>query len=134
MSNCIITNRSNPYKIGDCFFTTTNDNPADRFGGIWSKLTDTIAYGPVVGSGKSLALSDGSNLYGIFNNSSGFIDNRVGAFGKDVGSTNIGTGVANQKTLGVATKDEILDVSGATLDYSGLIADTISIKIWVKVG
>lgn len=130
MSNCILSNRNNPYQIGDCFFTTTDIDPGTRFGGTWSKLSDGIAIGPVFGNGYNLGATDGSQLYGL--SSQQYSNNRYyfykSAFGVAPGGGQGSSDYPSTKGLGVPTKTQL----GSHLEYSGLVADTISVKVWVR--
>lgn len=45
MANCLLSNRINPYQIGDIYITTSTINPSVRFGGIWEKLENVFLFG-----------------------------------------------------------------------------------------
>lgn len=81
--------------------------------------------GHVYGNGYALGLSDGTNAGGIkFSQNDNFALGVKTAFGHDVGDTVASNPKLNDgKAIGVITKGEIEDLTGASPDYTGLVAD-----------
>lgn len=82
---------------------------------------------PVLGNGKAIALSDGTNMSGMQRTTSLGYDLTTGNnIGIALGSTPVSGGgqAANSKVLGLATKSDL----GDNLDYSGLIGDLTGVS------
>lgn len=116
--------------------TTEADVKAIYGSGTSWTLISSVALGSnhVFGNNYALGLSDGSTQFGLLH-MNGSNPNRnaiigAGGYGATKGTSVTGAQAttAPSSATGVATKTEL----GANLDYSGLIADTITVYSWER--
>lgn len=134
MSNCILSTRNNPYRVGDIFMSTNSDNPSIRFGGTWQLLTNELPIGHnVFGNGIGVSMTDGSNIRAVGTYGSGNVVG-VNKLGQNVGTSFGGgdVGYLDNKLLGVPTKTQ-LDNGAYPYSYTGLEMDYITCYIWLKI-
>lgn len=93
----------------------------------WQLISSVaLASENIVGNGKALGLTDGSVQRAFASDGgSGFVGNNIGA---SVGTSASGGTGAGSKYYGIPTKAQL----GAHPEYSGLIADTITVYMWER--
>lgn len=79
---------------------------------------------PVKGNGTTIGLTNGANEFGLgdgLNSSANYLRATTANYGKNVGTTQSGTGTSSSLTLGLTTDG---DKSGMIADLSGLVTST----------
>lgn len=74
---------------------------------------------PVFGTGKALAITNGTSVGGMYVGGTGTLGPSTGLYGTNTGTAYTGTNISSNNSVGVATKAQV----GATTDNSGLYAD-----------
>ena len=119
------------YPVGSIYVSINNVNPGTLFGGTWVLIQNYLPTKNVCGNGKTLGVTDGTNLSGIYNNADytwlptgKYVGQNVGAK-VDGGS---GTFLKDHYLVGVATPTLL----GNELNNSGLENVTITVYIWER--
>lgn len=118
------------FPIGAIYQNTSNVNPSTFITGTTWTLRSSVALASehVFGNGRTLGKTNGTGLYGDYANGSSYIMTGTGFYGKTLPvNVSAGSGPANAG-VGVPTKSQL----GANPEYSGLIADTITIYTWER--
>lgn len=125
------------YPVGSVYLNINNINPSSFITGTTWELISSVglASNHVFGNGIALGLSNGTNKFGFQRNAvntsvNGGLTASDATFGGTVGTSQSGN---NQTTsvsavLGVITKTE----AGDNPEYSGIIADTITLYTWKR--
>ena len=120
------------FPIGSVLQNTNNVNPSTYITGTTWQLISSVALASehVFGNGKGLALHDGTRSGTMGNAPSQWMLTLSSApYGSEIGKTGGAGGQAgNDSVAGVATKTQL----GANPEYSGLIADTITLYTWER--
>ena len=105
------------------YFTSCLPTP-QKFEALRIPLTGNA---PVFGTGKALAISDGTSNAGFYRNSSGFLKDETSIYGTNMGSavTHDEPSLISDKAIGVPTKGENVE-SGLYADLSEVTAATIN--------
>ena len=115
------------YPVGAIYQNTTNTNPSTIITGTTWVLRSSVALASehVFGNGYSKAWYDGTNLGGSAEHPDHYVMTSTAAYGQPAGGDLGGSGsyLTARKFLGSPTKTQL----GAHPEYSGLIADTITI-------
>ena len=77
---------------------------------------------PVIGTGMSMGLTNGTDLGALYKGSS-YLDANITTYGSNVGTTNSGTNLTGNKTIGLTTD---ASKSGIIADLSNAVAATIN--------
>ena len=119
------------YPVGSVIMNTNNANPSTYITGTtWTlKSSVALASNAVFGNGKAMAVTEGTHYGAFTKGASNETSVGLGAgLGQDVGVSKTADSITNGKYMGVPTKSQL----GANLDYSGLIADTITVYTWER--
>ena len=117
------------YPVGSLYFGTQSTCPLQSAGiGTWTRIATNFVTGstaPVIGNGKTLGLTDGTNQWGLVNNgnTSTWEMFNTNASGTDIGTRASGTNGPNtNNTVGI-TQDA---------EKSGILADlpTYTVNVW----
>lgn len=119
------------YPVGSIYMTTNNSSPANFITGTTWTLRSSVALASehVFGNGYSKAWYDGTNLGGSAEHPDHYVMTSTAAYGQPAGG-DLGSGsyLTARKFLGSPTKSQL----GNNPEYSGLIADTITIYTWER--
>lgn len=121
------------YPIGSLYTTTSNSNPSELFPNTtWVKVAEKMPIGEnVFGNGKSLGLTDGSQLFGIGNAQNNLVYQKTGLFGVDIGNGDTSGSISKHGiAYGVSTKEQLAD----NPQNSGLITDSVVVNVWQRRG
>lgn len=131
MGNCLLTGTKTIWPIGSVYMSVYNTNPSTYFGGTWTLISSVaLASEHVFGNGKGLEITDGTNINSLdFDSNVGYTN--ATDVGKNVGSaiSSGGTFLSSNKILGVPTLIQL----GNNPEYSGLVADTITVYTFKRV-
>lgn len=124
------------YPVGAVYQNTTNVNPSTFIPGTTWQLISSVALASehIFGNGLSIGMTTGSNniTLGLLSGGSGnpLVSGAGGGYGHNVG-TSMGGNSGNTQpsySLGLKTKSALGDYP----EYSGLIADTITVYMWER--
>ena len=119
------------YPIGAVYMTTDEyTNPADIITGTTWTLISSVALASehIFGNGKTLGLANGgSGNFGLCENTSNNLVVSNG-YGSAIGSSTSQKTAADNLGYGIVTKA----LAGAHPEYSGIIADTITVYMWER--
>lgn len=117
-----VANGGMPFKAAKFHDYFTSCLPAPQKGNSVSVSLGDMT-GAVYGSGKTLALTDGTNMFGLTRSANvSALEVGTGAFGTNP-TTALNGGSTGDKRLGVPTKAEMDALVGSTPDMTGLVAD-----------
>lgn len=120
------------FPVGSVLQNTTNTNPSTYITGTtWTLISSVaLASNHVFGNGYTLGLTDGTNKMGFQRNNvnvsqNGALTANSSQYGGTPGTSQSGNNstTSSSKVLGVVTKT----LAGTNPEYSGLVADTITV-------
>lgn len=116
------------YPVGAVYQNTTNVNPGTFMTGTTWQLISSVALASehITGNGYALAVGNSAYPGSLVKTSSGIVSNQILGQQKGVSASN--NGYSTSVTVGVPTASEL----GNHLEYSGLIADTITVYTWER--
>lgn len=119
------------YPVGSVYLNINNVNPSTFITGTTWVLISSVALANehVFGNGKAMAVTEGTNYGAFVKGASNETSVGLGAgYGQNVGVSKTADSITNGKYMGVLTKSQL----GEHLEYSGLIADTITVYTWKR--
>ena len=118
------------YPVGSVYHNTNNVNPATIITGTTWQLISSVALASenVFGNGYNLALTNGTNLVAL--NTTGGLTKQGISYGVKYPALSGGSGsdITSSQGVGVPTKALL----GNNLEYSGIVADTITVYTWER--
>lgn len=118
------------FPIGSVLQNTNNVNPSTYITGTTWQLISSVALASehIFGNGYNFALTNGTNLVAL--NTTGGLTKQGVSYGVKYPQVNGGSGSDISSTAGIGVPTKAL--LGNNLDYSGIIADTITVYTWER--
>ena len=117
------------FPVGSVLQNTNNVNPSTYIAGTTWQLISSVALASehIVGNGNVLGLTDGTQNFGFVTEAQ-YSGPATSVYGTAIGAATASANVGGNKSIGVPTKAQL----GANPEYSGLIADTITVYMWER--